>query len=204
MRLHKIYPEFEGRVNLRARAFPLEVYGGEAAPRDILEQEWWLAALQEPDAQFNRFKSEDWPGTTLPAFKAVWCVSRMAPLKVHDFDLRVRRAFFAEGRNIGKRETMLDLAGEAQLDIAAFTGLFDSDESASSVLAEGRLGKERYGVRGTPTVMLPDGTRLRHPIAFPHLRDRRIVSVDRLTCHADGCLDATRALFEQALNRGHK
>ncbi len=77
MRLHKIYSEYRGRVILRARPFPLEVYGGEAAPRDILEQEWWLAALQEPEAQFNRFQGDDWPATTLPAFQAVWCVLQL-------------------------------------------------------------------------------------------------------------------------------
>ncbi len=199
MRLHKIYPEYKGRVILRERAFPLEVYGGEPAPRDILEQEWWLAALQEPEAQFNRFHGDDWPATTLPAFQAVWCVSQMEPEQALEFDLRVRRAFFAEGRNIGKRETMLDLAGEAHLDVPTFARLLDSDEGRQAVLAEGKLGKEHFGVRGTPTVMLGDGTRLRHPIAFPHLRARKIVSVDRLPCHSEGCLEATRSLFEQAL-----
>jgi regulator of nucleoside diphosphate kinase len=40
----------------------------------------------------------------------------MEPSQTHDFDLRVRQAFFAEGRNIGKRDTMLELAREASLD----------------------------------------------------------------------------------------
>ncbi len=201
MRLHKIYPEYQGRVTLRERPFPLEIYGGEAAPRDILEQEWWLAAIQEPEAQFAPFQGDDWPATTLPAFQAVWCISRLVPDLIHDFDLRVRRAFFAEGRNIGKREILLDLASEAKLDITAFIRLFDSEESRASVLEEGKLGTEHFGVRGTPTVMLGDGTRLRHPIAFPHLRGRKIVSVDRLPCHSEGCLDAIRALFERAIAR---
>ena len=47
MRLHKLYRDYIGRVNFRERPFPLEIDGGEAAPRDILEQEWWLAAIQE-------------------------------------------------------------------------------------------------------------------------------------------------------------
>ncbi len=204
MRLHKIYPEYRGRVILRARPFPLEVYGGEAAPQDILEQEWWLAALQEPEAQFNRFQGDDWPDTTLPAFRAVWCVSQIQPEQALDFDLRVRRAFFAEGRNIGKRETMLDLAREVHLDLSGLVRLLDSDESRAAVLADGKLGRERFGVRGTPTVMLGDGTRLRLPIAFPHLRARKIVSVDRLPCHSEGCLNATRSLFEQALKSSVK
>ncbi len=204
MRLQKIYPEYQGRVNLRERPFPLEINGGEAAPRDILDQEWWLAAIQEPDATFNRFRGDDWPATTLPAFQAAWCVSQMEPEQAHEFDLRIRRAFFAEGRNIGKRETMLDLAREASLDVSTFGRLLDGDESRAAVIAEARLGRERFGVRGTPSIMLGDGTRLRHPIAFPHLRERKIASVDRLPCHAEGCLDATRNLFEKALKRAAK
>ncbi|HZS87989.1 MAG TPA: hypothetical protein VFE42_15625, partial [Chloroflexota bacterium] len=66
---------------------------------------------------------------------------------------------------------------------------------------EARLGGERYGVRGTPTVMLEDGTKLRHPIAFPRLRGHTVVGVMPLPCCGDGCLEATRALFERALYR---
>ncbi len=114
----------------------------------------------------------------------------------------MRRAFFSEGRNIGRREIILDLVREAGLDVTAFTGLFDSDESRTAVLEEGRLGKESFGVHGTPTIMTSNGTRLRHSIASPHLRQRKIISVDRLPCYSEGCLDATWALFEQALKQG--
>ncbi len=199
MRLHKIYPEYQGRVKLWERPFPLEINGGGPPPRDILEQEWWLAALQEPEAKFNHFAGDDWPDTTLPAFQATWAVSQLEPNLVHDFDLRIRRAFFAEGRNIGKRETMLALAAEAGLDLQPFRRLLDSDQSREAVVAESRLGKKQFHVRGTPTIMLSNGIRLRHPLAFPHFRNGKIVSVDSLPCHGQGCLDATRALFEEAL-----
>ncbi len=125
----------------------------------------------------------------------------MEPSQTHDFDLRVRHAFFAEGRNIGKRDTMLELAREASLDLSRFVQLFDSDESQAFVLAEAKLGKERFRVRGTPTIMLSNGTRLRLAMAFPHMRGRKIVAVDHLPCHGEGCLEATRILFEQALKR---
>ena len=46
VRLNQILPEYQARMWLRLRPFPLEVVDGEAAPRDILAQEWWLAALQ--------------------------------------------------------------------------------------------------------------------------------------------------------------
>lgn len=120
MRLHKIAPEYEGRVRLVEKAFPLEVYGGGPPDRTELELEIWLAALQEPDAVFKPF-GDEWPTTTLPAFEAAWCAIQQGEQIGRDFDLRIRQAFFAEGRNIGKREVMLDLAREMGLDMEHFT-----------------------------------------------------------------------------------
>jgi hypothetical protein len=73
VRLHHVLPEYQHRVRLRVRPYPLEVMGGEAAPRTILEQEWWLAAIQEPLAEFKPFAVDDWPTTTMPAFEVAWC-----------------------------------------------------------------------------------------------------------------------------------
>jgi predicted DsbA family dithiol-disulfide isomerase len=199
VRLHTIVPEYQGRVKLRVRPFPLEVLGGEPAPRDILEQEWWLAALQEPAAAFVPYTAPTWPTTTLPAFEAVWCAAQQDEAAALDYDLRVRRAFFGESRDIGTRAVLLEIADEAGLDLARFSVAFESGEARDQILAEGRLGRERYKVRGTPTLMLPDGTKLHHPIAEPRMRRRRVVGVGALPCHGDGCLDATRALFEHAL-----
>jgi predicted DsbA family dithiol-disulfide isomerase len=198
VRLHKIMPEYQGRVKLRQRAFPLEIYGGGPPDRKELELEIWLAALQEPEAAFKPFK-EDWPTTTLPAFEGAWCAFQQDELSGHDFDLLIRRAFFAEGRNIGKRNVILELAHEAGLDMDHFTRLFNSGEAHSAVVKEGRLGKEDYNVRGTPTVMLANGKKLRHPIAYPNIQHEKIVSVGKLSCCGDECYEATRALFEQVL-----
>lgn len=200
MRLNAVLPEYEGRVRLRTRAFPLEI-GGEAAPRDILEQEWWLAALQEPEAAFSPFRGDDWPTTTLPAFHAAWAAARQGEAAGHAYDLRIRRAFFAQGRNIGRFEVVLELAREAGLDLDRFRRDVGSAEAGAAVLAERQAGRERYGVRGTPTLMLGDGTKLRAPLAEPRMRDRKIVAVGRLPCYGETCRDAVRALFERALAR---
>lgn len=199
VRLQKILPEFQDQVKLRERAFPLEVYGGGPPNRKELELEMWLAALQEPEAKFNSFKGNDWPTTTLPAFEAAWCAFQQDEKMGHEFDLRIRRAFFSESRNIGRREVMLELAREAGLDMGEFTRLFNSDAPRAAVLEEGRIGKEQYVVRGTPTLMMADGTKLRHPIAYAKIQDGRILSVGRLFCCGESCYSATRAFFTQAL-----
>lgn len=183
---------------LRERAFPLEIYGGGPPNRKELELEIWLAAIQEPEAVFKPLK-DDWPTTTLPAFEGAWCAFQQDEAIGRDFDLRIRRAFFYEGRNIGRREVIWELAREAGLDMDHFTHLFNSDQPRSAVLEEGRLGKEVYKVRGTPTVMLADGKKLRHLLAYPKIENGEILAVGKLPCCGEGCYDATRALFEQAL-----
>lgn len=185
------------------KAFPLEVYGGGPPDRHELELEIWLAALQEPKATFKPF-GDDWPTTTLPAFDAAWCAFQQGESIGRDFDLRIRRAFFAEGRNIGKREVMLDLAREANLDMERFTRLFNSDQPRAAILEEGKLGKEKFGVRGTPTVMLSDGTKLRHSLAYANIRNGKILSVGKVPCCGEGCYQATRELFEKALQHEPK
>ncbi|OQA43666.1 MAG: hypothetical protein BWY52_01803 [Chloroflexi bacterium ADurb.Bin325] len=199
MRLHKIAPEYEGRVRLVERAFPLEVYGSGPADRQLLEAEIWLAALQEPEAVFRPF-GDEWPTTTLPAFEAAWCAAQQGEQVGRDFDLRIRRAFFAEGRNIGRREVMFDLAREAGLDMAHFARRFDDGTARAAVLAEGKLGREKFGVRGTPLPMLGDGTRLRHQMAYPTIRNGRVMGIGKLPCYGEECYQATRELFELALS----
>lgn len=184
---------------LRTRFFPLELLRGEGPPRDILEQEWWLASLQEPAALFTPYSSDDFPTTTLPAFDAVWAARRQGDDIAMDYDLRVRRAFFGEGRNIGRPGVLHDIAREAGLDLARFERDVASPEARSAVLAESRAGREQYHVRGTPTLMLGDGTRLQLPIAYPTIKERRIVAMAPLPCCGDGCTDAMRSLFERAL-----
>jgi predicted DsbA family dithiol-disulfide isomerase len=199
VRLHAIMPEFQGRATLRIRPFPLELIDGESAPRDILGQEWWLAAIQEPAAVFAPYPNDDWPTTTLPAFEAAWCAARQGEQALANYDLRVRHAFFAEGRNIGRWDVLREIAEAVGLDRQRFDQDVASGEARTAVVEEARLGRERYRVRGTPTLMLASGTKLRHPIAYPQMEERQVVGVAALPCCGESCLEATREVIEKAL-----
>ena len=204
MRLRQVEPEYEGRVRVRTRAFPLELLGGKAAPRGLLSEEWWLAALQEPTAEFKAFTGDDWPTTTLPAFTAVRAVANQDDQLAHALDLRVRRAFFAESRNIGRPEVLLDLVRELGGDVAHAARALDGGDGGlvrQQVEHEFDMGRKELGVRGTPTLMLADGTRLEMPMATPRVLGGRIVGLRAQTCLGDGCRAATRALFERAIER---
>lgn len=143
VRLHHVYPGYQERVRLRVRPFPLEVMGGQAAPRAILEQEWWLAAIQEPRAPFERWRGESWPTTTLPAFEAAWCAARQNEALFLEYDLRIRRAFFVESRDIGQPDVLLTIAKEAGLDVDRLRGDLERGEARPAILAEARLGQDR-------------------------------------------------------------
>ena len=199
VRLHAIMPEFRGRATLRIRPFPLELIDGESAPRDILDQGWWLAAIQEPAADFAPYSGDDWPTTTLPAFEAAWCAARQGEEAHATYDLRVRRAFFAEGRNIGRWDVLREIAEETGLDCDRFNQDAASGEARAAVVEDARLGREQYRVRGTPTLMLADGTKVRLPIAYPRMEDRKVVGVAALPCCGEDCVEATRRVIEQAL-----
>jgi predicted DsbA family dithiol-disulfide isomerase len=200
VRVHRVQPEYAGRVLAYTRFFPLELLNGEAPPRDVLEQEWWLAAIQEPGASFIPYTAA-WPTSTLPAFDAVWAARQQGMKVAMELDLAVRRAFFGESRNIGDRNVLLELARSADLDFTRFERDFASPAARAAVEEEGRIGREQYHVRGTPTMMLADGTRMRTPIAMAKIRNRRIVSVPPLTYVGEARLDATRALFDEAIER---
>ena len=199
MRLHRIGKEYEDRVTVRTRFFPLELLRPGGPSRPLLEQEWWLAAIQEPTAAFAPYPVDDWPTTTLPAFDAVWAASRQGHVIGMDYDLRVRRAFFGEGRNIGRPEILLDIAREASLDVPRFQLDVGSQEARAAVVEESRIGREQFSVHGTPTLTLADGTHLKLPIAIPRIQAHRIVAIAPLECVGEACSDSFRALFERAL-----
>ncbi len=192
--------EYEGRVRLRERAYPLELFNNEPPVRAELEQEKWLAALQEPLAEFHPFEGDDFPSSTLPAFEAAWCASQQGDALGHGYDLRIRHAFFAQSRNIARRDVLVELAHEAGLDVPLFTRQLDSGDARRHILQEGQLGRDHYRVHGTPTLMLSDGTKLRHPIAYSRMVNGKIVQVAPLPCCGEGCLEITRGFFEKALH----
>lgn len=181
------------------RFFPLELLRPVGPSRPLLEQEWWIAAIQEPAAEFAPYPLDDWPATTLPAFDAAWAAFRQGREIGMDYDLRVRRAFFAEGRNIGNPEVLLDIAREAELDISRFQRDAASPDAREAVAEESRIGREQFNVRGTPTLTLADGTHLHLPIAYPRIKAGRIIGIAPLECAGEDCSDAMRGLFDRAL-----
>ncbi len=140
-RMHRVQSEYAGRVLAYTRFFPLELFNGEAPPRDVLEQEWWLAAIQEPSAPFIPYTA-DWPTSTLPAFEAVWAARQQGMNAAMNLDLAIRREFFGESRNIGDSDVLLELARTTDVDFARFERDFASSAARAAVVDEARIGRD--------------------------------------------------------------
>lgn len=204
VRLRKILPEFAGKVRLRERYFPLEIYGSGPPIKQDIAAEIWLAALQEPEAEFAPFPDRGWPATTLLAFQAAWIANQQSEEVGFEMDFRLREAFFAYGRNIGRADVIIEIAREVDLDMKHFQKLFESDQALNAILQEGKLGKEQYHVRGVPTIMTSQGKRFHHPIAYPEVLEGKIYAVGALPCCGEGCYQIIRAMFTQTLNEAQE
>ena len=66
---------------------------------------------------------------------------------------RLFAAYFVEGRDIGERETLIDLAAEAGLDRVAVAEFLDGDRLADTVQAEDQAVRQA-GLSGVPTFVL--------------------------------------------------
>jgi predicted DsbA family dithiol-disulfide isomerase len=63
---------------------------------------------------------------------------------------RVFGAYFLEGRDIGDREVLMDVAREGGMDAEILSGLFDGNADADLIEREDRLAHE-MGISGVPT-----------------------------------------------------
>ena len=71
------------------------------------------------------------------------------------FEERIFRAYFAEGRNIGERAVLLELAAEAGVDSGALSRALANDEYAIRIRNHA-LAANQLGVSGVPTFFIGD------------------------------------------------
>jgi len=89
------------------------------------------------------------------AFKAAELTN---PSLASRFLRRMREASAAEARETGRREVLIELAGEIGLDVAAFVGHLNNGSAESAFNKDLELTR-RYGVHGFPTFVFLSGKR---------------------------------------------
>ena len=71
------------------------------------------------------------------------------------FEDRIFRAYFTEGLNIGKRDVLLELAGQIGLDRAALVEALDSGKYAMRI-RNNAMAASQKGIGGVPTFLFGD------------------------------------------------
>jgi predicted DsbA family dithiol-disulfide isomerase len=165
----------EGEVHLDHRVFPLELVNGRPTSRRVVDTEIPVVGRLAPDFGWQTWPGDPaaYPGTVLLALEAVQAAKEQSAWAADQLDLRLRRAFFAEGRPISIRKVILDVAaGCPEVDAAALEEALDDGRGRRAVIRDWRSIKEN-GVQGSPHLFLPDGTGVPNPGVTMHWQGQK-------------------------------
>lgn len=156
-------------LDVRFHPWPLEVANGSQPGAE--DEDKWVQLLRpiEPDAfaLWNPF-SGVWPASSRLLFAAYEAALVQDIAAAQRFDLMVRQAIFQRPRPIDSVDALGELAVAAGLDVAVFTAQLESGSAQRAAKAAG-AGAKDLGIRGIPTLVLPDGS----ITASPGLKVRR-------------------------------
>lgn len=153
------------RVVFDLRAFPLELLNTAPSPRPGTDSEVARLAALEPDAGWQLWQAKDWtyPSTMLPALEAVQAAKEQGLHAAEALDRALRRAFWAESRNVSYVKTILDVADKTpEVDTAALAAAL-GDGRARAVLTRQAEIAATDTVVCSPHLFLPDGTDSANP-----------------------------------------
>lgn len=168
-RLDKVMPEFWDKLQLKWRAFPLEIINDRPAPRYIVDQEWPLIAVQEPLSPCRSWPHEEYLRTTLRAYQAYASAYAQDPEKARVYDLGIRRGFFYEGRRVDEDAVLCEMAEEAGLDASKVRADLEAGVYEEGVMDDYReamrLRDEEDMPMTSPTLIFPSGEAVFNPYA---------------------------------------
>ena len=125
---------------MRWRCFPLEQVNSDEGP------EWKL--WEQPESHRSRGRT---------AFHAAIAARRQGEAAFERFHHALLRAKHEEGHDHGKRETLLAVAREADLDAERFERDLNDRSLLGAIGEDYTEGREQFGVFGTPTFVFPNG-----------------------------------------------
>lgn len=151
-------------VTLDHRCFPLELFNDRPSPRAILDAEVEALAPLIPEAGWRPWWRDDsaYPVTTLLALEAVQAAKEQGPAASERLDLALRQAWWRDARCVSLRHEVLDAAEAAEVDVKALAEALDAGRCRQAVVDDWRAAADG-AADGSPTVVLPDGSRLANP-----------------------------------------
>jgi predicted DsbA family dithiol-disulfide isomerase len=148
---------------VRFHPWPLETANG-TQPQAEDEDKWvQLLRTVEPDA-FARWdpSSGCWPASSQLLFAAYEVALVQDIMAAAHFDLLLRQGIFQHPQRVDSIEALSELVREAGLNVAAFRTALE-DGSAERQAQAARAEAHNLGIRGIPTLVLPDGEKVINP-----------------------------------------
>lgn len=99
-----------------------------------------------------QFAGDDFCYDTEPASRALVTMQRMHPEKDWDFFKAMQSAFYAENRDLTKKEILADIAESQGVDREQFLENFQGEEMKELAI-KGFATSQKMGVRGFPTLV---------------------------------------------------
>lgn len=129
-----------GRVEITWRAFPLEQVNSTNGP------DWKL--WEHPDDSFSQ---------SLLAFHAAKAAARQGPEAFRRYHYALMDLRHVTRRALTRKATLIELARQTELEVERFTRDLDDRSLLAEIGQDYELGREQFGVFGTPTLVFPDG-----------------------------------------------
>ena len=204
-RLRQVWPEYAGELTITWRALSLEYINQVGNSRSTFDAERELFARIDPGLPMKPWRRPawDWPVTLWPAFEALACAQAQSSEAAFEMSWALRYAFFADGRNIALRHELLlvaaQVARQTSLDIDRFITDWDSGHYKQRVLEESMHGWHTLKVKGSATLVLPDGSQSTNP-SIAALEPSSSTQTDLPRLAPSGIpLDELRLLLQRAL-----
>lgn len=137
--LHHAQQELGDKLNVSWRYFSLEQVNNKFGP------DWKL--WEQP---------ESYPSRSRLCWKGAEAARKQGKEAFERFHLALLGARHVDGKELTERETIVDAAGKAQLDVDRFERDFDS-ANLDAVGRDHEAGVSTYGVFGTPTLVFEGG-----------------------------------------------
>jgi predicted DsbA family dithiol-disulfide isomerase len=163
------------RLTLRWRAFPLRpVPDASATFKGTYREAAWQrcnALAADTGVTFRMWERPDFPTWSMPALEAAKCVALQGDALFDALHLRLYRAFFEEGVNIGVPDEVTGVVRSLPgLDVNRFLNDYASGKGRQAVLDDYEAAVEAHGVRAIPTVVMPDGRRVVGAVSLAEYR----------------------------------
>ncbi|MDQ3218747.1 MAG: DsbA family protein [Actinomycetota bacterium] len=155
----------EDELILDHRVFPLELHNRRGTPKHILEAEIPVAGGLAPEAGWQVWQGpvHEWASTLLLAMEAVQAAKEQSLKASEALDRALRRAFFADSRNISMHHEIVAVAEATEGVDAALVGASLEDGRRRRALFEDRVVSGSGEVKGSPHFFLANGTDFHNP-----------------------------------------